>query len=437
MKRRTVDYSEQIQNLTRWKTSENAIEATFQVTSDCSLRCTYCYQGNKHPGKMSFETGKKFIDVLFRDLSDKKQFVILDFIGGEPLLMPTLIKDLYNYWRAKCVLEENWTWAKYTRVSICTNGTEWNKPEVQDLLDTLGDNLSLTVTIDGDEQLHDSARKFPDGRGSYSYAINAANDFETKHNIQLGSKITLAPSNIIFTYSALKHYMESGKEEIFCNQVYENVWKPEDATLLYSELKRVSDFKLKYYPDIYISILDNVAGKPIEYNPNDDKPFCGGFSGDGETPTMIACDIYGQLFPCQRYTEISISEDTQPPLTIGDIETGIDFEKIKSMGILTRSSMEANVKSLFDENIDCMHCPVASGCGNCAALCYQEYGLPIKKTNYTCMMHVARCLAISYYWNSYYKQINSEERVILNVPKYWALQIISEEEYNMLKELEK
>ncbi len=38
---------------------------------------------------------------------------------------------------------------------------------------------------------------------------------------EIGSKMTIAPSNIIFTYAALKHYLEQGQTEIFANCVFE------------------------------------------------------------------------------------------------------------------------------------------------------------------------------------------------------------------------
>lgn len=108
-----------------------------------------------------------------------------------------------------------------TRISICSNGTEWDKPEVQKLITKLGDSLSFTVSIDGNKELHDSARVHPNGQGSYDEAIHAATEFEKRYNTKLGSKMTIAPSNIIFVYSALKHYLKQGADEIFANCVFE------------------------------------------------------------------------------------------------------------------------------------------------------------------------------------------------------------------------
>jgi sulfatase maturation enzyme AslB (radical SAM superfamily) len=47
---------------------------------------------------MSFETAKEFIDMLFRDMQDEYYAIILEFIGGEPLLEPELISKIVDYW---------------------------------------------------------------------------------------------------------------------------------------------------------------------------------------------------------------------------------------------------------------------------------------------------------------------------------------------------
>ena len=67
---------------------------TFQVTDACNAACTYCYQHSKGNRMMTKETAKKVVDLLF-DMYDKDEgtfinhytkAIVLDFIGGEPLL---------------------------------------------------------------------------------------------------------------------------------------------------------------------------------------------------------------------------------------------------------------------------------------------------------------------------------------------------------------
>ena len=79
---------------------------TLQVTEDCCLNCTYCYQINKKPNYMTKETAEAIINFLFEQHENphvcspvKKDTpgVILDFIGGEPLMNIEVINHVVEY----------------------------------------------------------------------------------------------------------------------------------------------------------------------------------------------------------------------------------------------------------------------------------------------------------------------------------------------------
>jgi radical SAM peptide maturase (CXXX-repeat target family) len=410
-------YSDMLARLFYWKyPDKETIEVTFQVTEACSLACTYCYQHNKTPKVMSLEVAKKYIDTIFKEYQDSHYAIILDFIGGEPLLQPDLIMDTLDYWYYKCIME-NIEWGVLTRVSICSNGTEYFKPAVQKLMKRLGNRLSFTVSIDGNEALHDSARIFPDGRGSYKYAIAAANDFETTHNTTLGSKMTIAPNNLMFLFPALKHYMQKGAKIIHANCVFEEGWTYEHATILYNELKKVADYKLEHYPDVYISLFEEDMFEPMPEN--DNQNWCGG------TGKMLACDPDGNLYPCLRYMPSSLG-DKQKPLTSGDVFSGLDRSVAEELGTITRRSQSTD---------ECFYCPIAKGCSWCSAYNYEVHGTVNKRATFICPMHKARALANVYYWNKYYRQNNMANRKKNHCPEEWALEIVDRDELIMLQTL--
>lgn len=69
---RREEYSERLLRIFRGSTlldehPEMPKSITFQVTEDCNLRCTYCYQTIKKKNRMSFETAKEFIDMILED----------------------------------------------------------------------------------------------------------------------------------------------------------------------------------------------------------------------------------------------------------------------------------------------------------------------------------------------------------------------------------
>lgn len=101
--------------------------------------------------------------------------------------------------------------------------------------------MSVSVTIDGNKELHDACRVFPDGSPSYDLAVAAAQDWMNR-GYYMGSKITIAPQNLDYLVDAFLHMLELGYEEINANPVYEKGWTKEDATKYYYKLKEIADY---------------------------------------------------------------------------------------------------------------------------------------------------------------------------------------------------
>ena len=85
---------------------------------------------------------------------------------------------------------------------------------------------------------------------------------------------------------------------------------------------------------------------------------------------------------------------------------------------------------------ECFYCPIAEGCSYCSAYNYQVFGTPDSRATYICVMHKARSLANSYYWNSYYRKKNLPYRFKVYAKEGWGLEIVGKEEWGYLKRLE-
>lgn len=83
--------------------SDRAQTVTFIVTEDCNLRCKYCYITHKSSTSvMTYEMGTLFIDKLLEsDEMRGNDSLILEFIGGEPLIEINLIDKLVDYFKIK------------------------------------------------------------------------------------------------------------------------------------------------------------------------------------------------------------------------------------------------------------------------------------------------------------------------------------------------
>ena len=417
----------------RYTHTTNVRTATIQVTEDCNLRCSYCYQINKSHNRMKFDTAKKFIDLLLSDDKsinsylnrENTDFIILDFIGGEPLLEIDLIDKIVDYFIKRCI-ELNHPWVRGYMISIGNNGTLYFDPRVQNFLKKHPNRISLNITVDGNKLLHDSCRIFPDGSGSYDLASAAAKDWLKRKGMSgRSTKLTIAPENVMYLKDAILNMIDLGFNYINENCVYEDVWNdPKYPKILYSQLKEIADYLLENDLEgkINLRILD-----PRSYSPQDifeNRNWCG---GDG---SMIAVDVDGGLYNCIRYMKSSLGND-RAPLIIGTVDEGIGTTEeyrnnINCMKCITRRSQSTD---------QCYFCPINKGCGYCSAYNYQLYGTPNKRTTTTCEMHKASSLASAYYWNKVLIKHNEPVRVPVYCPEEWAVPIIGQEEYDMIIEL--
>ena len=427
MKKTRKDFNSKIENLY----NKSVKTVTLQVTEDCNLCCTYCYQENKSKNKMTFETAKKFIDLL---LLDKNEYIntsnsfglIVDFIGGEPLLEIELVDKISDYILNEMIRLQH-PWLLCTRFSFSSNGTLYFNPEFQKYLKKYKHWISYSITIDGNKKLHDSCRLFPDGKGSYDLALKASEHYHKYHSNDLGTKITISPYNIQYFSEAIIDFIEKSFDEINANCVFEEGWEAKHATILYEEIKKISDyvFENDLEDKIYLSILEEDACNPVDITINDNN-WCG---GNGQ---MLAVNHTGNLYPCLRYMESSLGKEVEP-IIIGHIDHGIgttDKEKkwIEDLQAMTCSSQSEE---------ECLNCPIGSGCAWCSAYNYQYHKKLNKRATHICIMHKARALALVYFWNKYYKKTNQNKKMECRVPRDWALEIISEDEYNYLVELGK
>lgn len=282
-------------------------EVTFQITNRCNLCCDYCYEHHKGSEVMSLDTGKRIVDMLIQMWLDDKpgafinratKTIILDFIGGEPLLEPELIGDICEYFFKRCV-QTGCKLSSGARISISTNGQNYFEPQVQAFIRRYAPFLSLNVSIDGHKALHDAHRVDAAGNGSFDKALkayHAAARFGGKQ-----TKMTFVPSSFPQISEAILFMLDQNPDFIAANYAYEPIYTPHDASVLYDQLKIVADHLIETRRVIACSILDHNIGYPVQKQ--DDKNYCGG-SGN-----MLAFDPQGRAYPCLRYCPISIGEE--------------------------------------------------------------------------------------------------------------------------------
>ena len=365
---------------------------------------------------MDFNTAKALIDKLLNneipEYLNTENLIgfIFEFIGGEPLLNIKLIQEISDYFIQE-IFRRKSPYVLYFMFSICSNGLLHFSDGVKTYLNKHLNHVSYDITVDGSEELHDKCRLDCNGCGSYSRAIAAVNDYRDTYNRMIGSKITISPDNVSGIADALIDILNHDYRNININCVYEEGWNNSHATILYYELKKLTDYlkENNLLEETSFSILSNTVGQPEDETNTSN--WCGG------TGLMLAMDYKGDLYPCLRYMESSLGENREPYI-IGNVFSGIqEHKKIEELNSITRQSQSTE---------ECLNCPISSGCSWCSAYNYEVFGTPNKRATYICPMHKARVLACKYYFN------NKQEEFKLNIPESWALEIIPKEEYQLL-----
>lgn len=406
---------------------QTAKNITFQVTDSCNLACSYCYQKHKGTRVMPVETAKALVDLILSGEkgmgeylhSDRAPGVILDFIGGEPMLALEVMDETIDYFHRR-VIELDHPWKDRWRVSMISNGTIYDD-KVKQFLKKHENHLSFDVTVDGNKKLHDTCRRFPDGRPSYDLAAGVVRD-RMEQGYFIGNKLTIAHENLPYLFEAVTDMVKDGHRALNANTVFEDVWQEGDPAIFYRELKKLADFLLE---DERFSRMDCTLFSHVFFVPCKDSEvsnYCGG------TGNMLAMDPDGHLYPCLRYMESSVGDEF-PACRIGNVRDGIgatveEIQRVKCLRCIDRKTQSSE---------ECFHCPIGSGCAWCSGYNYQVYGTADRRTTYICGMHKARALANVYYRNKLAKLVGREElKLKCWVPKEWALTIVDEAEYREL-----
>lgn len=378
--------------LESWNGS-TAQSLTFIVTEDCNLRCKYCYITHKASNKkMNFSVAKKFIDYVLNSEMIKQHAVTLDFIGGEPLLEIDLIDAICDYFKVK-TYEMGISWYWNYRISTCTNGVNYSDERIQRFISKNRNKISMTITIDGIKKKHDLQRVFPDGSGSYD--IVKKNVDIWKKQFDASTKVTFASEDLKYLKDSIIDLWSEGIPEIAANVVFEDVWKENDDKVYEKQLCDLADYVLEkqLFDKYQCTLFDDSIGAP--YTKEMLKlTSCG-------AGKMLAVGVDGKLYPCMRYCSYSL--DNKQEYVIGNVDTGIDFDKVRPFETVTFQMQS-------DE--ECLNCKIASGCSFCQGFNYDsaDTATNFQRAKYICKMHKARVRANNYYFAKLYNMYGIERK---------------------------
>lgn len=369
---------------------------TFVVTKNCQLACKYCYLvGKNEKERMSWEIAKQAVDfILSQETIFSEDSVIWDFIGGEPFLEIDLIDKICDYIKSE-MFRLNHHWFNSYRFSFSTNGVNYHNDKVQNFISKNKSHLSIGITIDGTKEKHDLNRIWKgDGpeKGSYDDVVKNIPLWLSQFPEE-STKVTISSADIPYIAESVLHLYKLGIHSVNINVVFEDVWKDGDDTAFEKQLICLADNIIdnELYQKFSCSFFSDTIGKPL-----DPKIDNGNWCGSGK---MLAIGTDGNLYPCNRFMDFSLR--TKKPIIVGNVKTGIDYNKLRPFLTLDRITQSPR---------KCLECNVASGCAWCQGENYDAAETPTayQRATAICKMHKARVRANNYYWNKLFRKLELE-----------------------------
>jgi len=333
------------------------MELVLHLDHDCNLRCRYCYAGPKFSRRMSLEVARRAVDLA---LDFAGGGFGLTFFGGEPLLAPSLVREVSDYARQQCLQRR-----RPFLFRLVTNGTLLDADTVAWLV---ANRFDVQVSIDGTPAAHDRHRVFPDGSGSYAPAVAGL-----KRLLAAGADpLVLAvatPSNLDLLPESVAHLAGLGLRHVLVCDDATTRWDEAACALFEQQLRRVGDWyagALKAGSSFSLEPLAGLIARQA--------------SGARATTCRFGDDLAvapsGRIYPCTRL----VRDDSDDAVCLGDVRTGIDRAK--------HAAMIAAARPVDEE---CAACEWEPRCNySCACAAYTLAGRFGAVTPVFCWMQ--RCL---------------------------------------------
>lgn len=265
------------------------------LTNDCTLNCKYCYENMESNRRYNMKEDIAFKVLCF--IRKQKDLVeSVNFHGGEPLI---------NYEIMEYFVVELYKINPNIKFSFTTNGTVWNT-QICNLLHKYKGSFEsgITLSIDGNKNVHNLNRKFKNGQGSYDIAVETLNKLKSIFKYIRG-RMTVTPDTASSIYESVVHLYALHITTItHAFNCFSDQWNDDHIELIKREYAKVICF-WNNDRSINISFADGLGIRKKM----------------GNCSININIGIDGKIYPC-LYT---VNNEVY---VIGDITDGVTQDKI-------------------------------------------------------------------------------------------------------------
>jgi uncharacterized protein len=323
-------------------------ELTTWVTSECDLRCKYCFvyklNENQPHGKMTTQTADQLIKFASENLEPNGS---IWFFGAEPFCN----FDIMRYIVEKSQ-EAGHTW----KFGATTNATLLTEEIVQWLKKY---KFGFNCSIDGLSATHNTNRVYPDGSGSWDDAWHGLGLIRKYINPTPQVRWTVTPSTVRGLADGIKTLVEEYKlTSLAVDMVYETEWTAADLAILRYELEVFRDYYAKWMQEgiPVFSMFIRDANSAITQQ---ERRWC---SRCGLGQGAVGVDWDGTIYPCHRFID-------SHKIKIGDIYNGFNATRPDWIGHWQKAAPYCEIPS------KCLSCNYKKACtGGCLAVNYDVFG---------------------------------------------------------------
>ncbi len=317
---------------------------TLHLTSNCNMRCSYCYAPPRNGPVMNLETSIEALRLGVK-LSERSCGIV--FFGGEPLMHKDLIRRILAEART---MEQSWQGRFHFKTT--TNGLLLDDEFIRFSIDN---GVLIALSVDGVAAAHDAHRKLPDGSPSH-HIVSERLQMLLKARPYSSILMTLHPDTVEYLCESVTSLIEAGCRYLIVSPNYAGNWTERSFKTLRRQFRKLADKYIQWTREsrkFYLSPFEVKLSSHINRH-------C--FQKErcelGRKQISVAPD--GHLYPCVQFPKAG--KDSR--FCIGHVDTGIDDKR--RLTIEHESSAEKNF---------CRECAIKDRCNNtCGCLNYQTMG---------------------------------------------------------------
>jgi uncharacterized protein len=315
------------------------------------MACQYCYSPPAERLDMCSETAFKSIDYIAENCPTNTGII---FFGGEPLLKKDLIRQTIEYAEQK---------SDYYHYKVTTNGLLLDEAFLQYAHSA---NLQISISIDGNEQAHNTFRRFLDGTPTFKI-LEEKIHLLLKYQPYSKVLMTVTPETVCHYADSVEHLVKCGFKYIIVSLNYAGNWTDN----LLKELKKQYHKVAKLYEKliweekkVYFSPFEMKLASHIRQS-NLECYQC------HLAQKQIAIAHDGKIYPCVQFVKDGVSNTAY---SIGTVVDGIDAARQKQMYTDSKKT-----------DSRCAECDYNPRCNNkCSCLSWQLTGELNKVTPLIC-----------------------------------------------------